>query len=256
MQKRGQLTIFLMFGIIIVIAAIFVSYIQSETPKTKIGAETERINSLSVSSLASVKDSIDYCVSDTSSYVVYYTSLQGGYYNVPEPKTQYFGDMPYYEYKGQNKMPSIKTIESEISNFIFDILPTCVEQIETQGFELNGKINSVETSVLNDKILVKVNYPISIKRGDQETVIPRFNAEVPIRLSTMYEIASNITQGKVRSNSVCLDCLVILGNKNNVFIDVLSSNNSLIFSLYDNTTSNENTTQNEEPYIFSFALQK
>ena len=252
MHNKSQLSLFFVLGIILLVAAGFVIFVSSNKVKSDIETEQEKVTTIEIpSSLLPIKLNIDSCVEETAKQAVTYIGLYGGYYNVPEPKVVYFfDDVPYYAYKGENRMPSLSVIEAEISNYIIDILPECINGLNIENVKIEGEIDFVDTSIGKDGVSIYINYPISIVKGDSTTVVSEFRTKVPVRLDTIYQIASNITQEKIiNQGALCVDCLVDEASLNNVFIDVLSyENDTLIFTIFDNTT-----TIDEDDYIFSFA---
>ena len=253
MDKKSQVSLFIIFGGIILIAVIFLSYISSDIIKADVKSEVDYITTITPSSLQPIVLSIYSCTEQIAKDAVVYVGLHGGYYNVPEPKVTYFwDDYAYYLYEGKNTMPSKKIIEEQISNYIIEQLPECIDGLSGfQGVTIEGKIESVYSSIGKDKVLVNVNYPINIYKSDSRTQIPELRAEVPVRLDTIYEIASNITKEKIANNAVCVDCLIDLASMNNVFIDILAyKNDTLIFTIFDNTSKID-----EVDYIFSFSTK-
>jgi hypothetical protein len=252
MHNKSQLSLFFVLGIILLVAAGFIIFVSSDKVKTDIETEQEKVTTIEIpSSLLPIKLNIDSCVEETAKAAVTYIGLYGGYYNVPEPKvTYFFDDVPYYVYQGENKMPSLSVIEAQISDYMTDILPECVNALNIEGIKIEGNINFVNASIGKDSVLFYVNYPISLIKGDSTTVVSEFRTKVPVRLDTIYQIASNITQEKIiNQGDLCVDCLVDEASSNNIFIDVLSyENNTLIFTIFDNVT-----TIDEDDYIFSFA---
>lgn len=254
-NKKTQITLFFIFGLVILIALFFVSYTSSDKLKADIRNEGEiAAISDSPSSLFPLKSNIDYCVDETAKKAVTYTGLYGGYYKVPEPKLVYFyDDVPYYAYGDANTMPTAKAIEAQISSYILEQLPECVNNLhDFQGAKVEGKINSVEALIGKDKISINVDYPIAISRANANAVFSNFRTEVPVRLDTVYWISSKIVEGKIKNNgALCLDCMIDLASENNVFIDIVSHEDSMILTIYDNVTRID-----ENDYIFSFAMTK
>ena len=242
-NKKTQVTLFLILGLVVLIAVFFMGYIAPDKAKSE-----------SPSSLLPLKSNIDFCVDEIAKQAVIYTGLYGGYYKVPEPKLVYFfDDVPYYIYQGTNTMPSLTTIEAQISNYIMEQLPECVNNLrDFQGAKIEGAISSVNSTVGKDSVLVYIDYPINVYKADVNTQFSKFRTEVPVRLDTIYSTASSIVEDKIRNNgALCADCLIDVSSENNVFIDIVAHENSLIFTIFDNVTK-----INDDDYIFSFAMTK
>lgn len=254
-NKKTQVTLFLILGLVVLIAISFVSYLSADESKTDIRKEAEITTSSGMpSSLLPLKSNIDSCVDETGKKAVIYTGLYGGYHKVPEPKLVYFyDDVPYYEYRNTNLVPAIKTIEAQISDYVMEQLPDCVSNLKDfQGARVEGSIESVSSTIGSDAVLIHIDYPISVYLGDAKDQFLQFRTEVPVRLDIIYNIASEIVDGKIRNNgALCADCLIDLAYENNVFIDIVSHEDSMILTIFDNVTQID-----ESDYIFSFAMTK
>jgi|SRR3989338_1622159 len=252
-SRKTQVALFFIFGLVIIIAVSFLNYIASESAKSGIKASREIVNVAEMpASLLPVKLNIDLCMEEIAEQAVTYTGLYGGYYKVPEPKLAYFfDDVPYYVYYSENTMPSTEEIQSQISQYVKEQLPECINGLEFEDAELEGEINFVDASIGDGKVVVNADYPITISRLNSKTKVEDLRAEVPVRLDTIYKIASSITEGKISDGALCIDCLIDLASENNVFIDIVSHEDSLIFTIFDNVTK-----VNDDDYIFSFAMEK
>ncbi|MBS3101657.1 hypothetical protein J4204_06020, partial [Candidatus Woesearchaeota archaeon] len=254
-DKKTQVALFLIFGLVLLIAVFFISYVTLNKAKAEAETGSEIVNVADApSSLLPAKLNIDFCVSETAKDAVVYAGLYGGYYKVPEPKLTYFYDeVPYYAYQSRNTMPSRSAVEMQISDYVAEQLPQCIEWLQDfQGARIEGSAISVKSTIGTESVLVDIDYPITISKEGTQTQIPDFRAEVPVRLDTIYSIASNITEGKIRNNgALCIDCLIDLASENNVFIDVVSEKDAMIFTIFDNATKVDG-----DDYIFSFAMEK
>ena len=251
MRKNAQLSIFLIFIIVIVIAIGFLMYINSIKTK-EFEKEVAQIKKTPFS-LDAVRLNIDSCIKNTAEDAVIYVGLFGGYYNVSEPKIDYLGDeVPYYVYEGNLKAPTISAIETQISDYLANQLPDCIYGLNNtfNYLQIEGKLNSVNVSIEYGNVFFDIDLPIWIGKGDSKTKISKFATRVPARLKTVYETALNISLKRIENkDSVCIDCLIELASENDVFIEVYPyEENSLIFTVFDNVTKVDG-----DDYIFTFA---
>ncbi len=254
-NKKTQVTLFFILGLVVLIAISFMSYLSADKTKTDIKKEAElTVSSGLPSSLLPLKSNIDFCVDEIGKRAVVYTGLYGGYYNVPRPKLVYFHDgIPYYAFGNANYMPTRKAVEAQISDYVIEQLPDCINNLrDFQGAKVEGTIESVNSTIGKDAVFVYIGYPINVNNADAKAQFLKFRTEVPVRLDTLYTIASEIVEGKIRNNgALCADCLVDLASENNVFIDIVSHEDSIILTIFDNVTQID-----ENDYIFSFAMTK
>ena len=179
-----------------------------------------------------------------------YAGLRGGYYNVPDPKiTDDAQDMPMYTYLSQNTSPSLLTIEAQISEYIKEQLPICINSLEFENTQLTGQLNWVKSAIVKDKVIVRANYPLSLQRADLTLIASDFSSEIPLRLDAIYGIALEIAESQLKNKgTLCVDCIAELAEKNNFDIDVDLEEKNLVFTIFDNAV-----TIDGDSYVFSFA---
>lgn len=252
MVNKAQVSLFFIFGVIIVIAVAFINYLSSIQPESEVATQAEKAVSGDRISMEAVKANIDHCVESTTKRALIYTGTHGGYYKVPEPKiTEWEDDTPLYVYLNQNTILSLVTMESQISDYIKEQLPECVVGLEFEGTQLTGSINSVTTTIGKDKVIVRVDYPITIERAGTTLQISDFRVEIPSRLDMVYGVALEIVKEQLANQgALCVDCLVGLAENNNLDIDVDLEGKNLIFIIVDNTTL-----QDIGPFVLSFATE-
>ena len=252
MAKKSQLSLFLVFGIVMLIAAGFIAYLSSAQPKAEAYRENEIISTGNIpSAIYPVKLNIDICMQNAVEEAILYTGLSGGYYKVPEPKISYFWDeLPLYVINSQNKMPSKETIENEISQYIIGKLPQCIGELKFDDLKIEAGAISANTVIGKEKVIANAHYPLTILRYGSETKLTDFRTEVPVRLDAIYNMAENITNEQIANNgALCADCLIDMANENEVKIDVSIHEGSLIFTIFDN-----NSIIGSSEFIYGFAV--
>ncbi|MBI2654011.1 hypothetical protein HYX02_04325 [Candidatus Woesearchaeota archaeon] len=253
MVNKAQVSLFFIFGVIILIAVGFINYLSSEKAKSGAIKETEiAVTSSELSLKAQIQSNVDFCVEGIIKEALSYTGLHGGYYNIPEPKiVNDLDEMPMYAYLNQNTTPSITIIESQISDYIKETLPDCVDGLDFENTKLKGEINSVTTTIGKDNVFVRVNYPLTLERTGTSIQVSDFGAEIPLRIDAIYGIALELTKNQLdNEGTLCVDCVIDLAEKNNLGIDVDLEERNLIFTIFDNAV-----TIDGNPYVFSFATE-
>jgi predicted XRE-type DNA-binding protein len=176
-----------------------------------------------------------------------YVSQKGGYYDTPEKAIDM--EIAYYLYKNQNNMPSKEKIENEISNYINNEIQFCLNDISELGdFEITGGEISSTTSIEEDKVSLKMNYPLSISRGEKTYSLNEFETEYKTRLGLVYNISRQIVEEQMKDREIIpIGFLYDLGVKNNVFIKTVEYKGDVIFTITD-----ENSKLNERALVFNF----
>ena len=112
--KKGQIAIFILLGIVILIAVGFIFYLKGGVEEN----EVERIQQIPKEA-EPFKLYIDECVKKTAVEGAYFLGQQGGYYNLQENYLATFLiDIPFYYNKGKNTVPSIEILQREFSKYI------------------------------------------------------------------------------------------------------------------------------------------
>jgi len=210
MKKRGQVTIFIIVAIILVSIGILFFVFKDNLNVGENSLEIEPI-----------QNQVQYCLDRTSEEGINYVALHGGYYNIPkEIKMSYITyEAPYYYINSVVNIPSIVRIENEIENYIIDNLKYCINYslFEEQGFVINEGNLSASVYIREDKINVKITYPLSIKKGEATSRLSDFKVEIVSNINKLHIASGEIVNSyKENPGFVCLNCLEEVSNKYNV----------------------------------------
>lgn len=242
MGVYGQVTIFIIIAILI-IAAVALFFIFRE----KVGITKEKPVSPEI---ATIKNFVEGCIKETSEDGIILVGIQGGYFNLPrEHLVLENSEIAYAYYNGKNTLTPISNMENEINSYIKNSLPFCFELGNFSGFNITeGKIKA-ESTINKDEILLKVNYPLTIKKGKSTSILDeKYNEEIFVRLGDMHFITQKIINEKLNSNFMDLTYLSELGYSISIFPQ---DNNVFIYSIKD-----ENYELGGMPYTFNFAVKK
>ena len=232
MQKRGQLTAFIIIGIVIVLATSTVIYLAASSNKAVITTEIKKIEEVP-SDLMPVKANIEDCIGKLTEEALKISSEHGGYiykqFNANSDSTEgnavefYPGSgfyVPYWFYmKSPNKcqgsciftdelMPQLckqgrncfnsgpNSIERQLEQYITNNLDKCIafEEFNSQGIIISKK-GSIKTDAMirPEDVLVSVTYPLSVEKDSRKTEITSFAKSTESDIAEMYEIAYDIT---------------------------------------------------------------
>lgn len=239
MGQRGQITIFIilaiiLFGVILIFFSSREGLIQDIL--------TPEINSINLF----VQD----CVEKEGLEVIYNVGQNGGYYFPTELSTE--SGIPYYfiEKTGENHMPSKTNIENEISFYLERKLFFCTKNfINFPEFEIILGEPKFETEIKETEVILDVNYPLSIRKGNSTSIIENFRIELPIRLGIIYDSIYEIIQKQLTHEGICLSCIYDISIKNDFYVNLIDHDEKTVaFFITD-----ENSKINNEPFVFIFA---
>lgn len=190
---RGQITVFILLGIVIMIMLGFFLFspakIAVESPRTLLDtlpAETQ----------------LKSCFDGAAEKAVYYFGTVGGdtdefaFYYTFDPM---YG-IPYYYVKGKTYTPSIDASQTIMKHYVEQNFLKCAN-VTSPGFQaIVGKPNATVT-IEREKVVIHMTYPVRLKAKDRILDLPaRYVADIPARLYDMLFIAKTITDRAVRDD--------------------------------------------------------
>jgi len=239
MNKRGQISIFVIFAIIIIaMLIIYFSVKDNLVNKKIINPEIEQIYNY-----------VDNCLEKTAEDSIYIIGQNGGYFNYAEKSNEV--GIPYYLYDEENLMPSKERVEKEIEEYVNEMIFFCTKNFaDFPDYEIRaGKIKS-KIDIKEDEAFFNLNYPLSIKKGENNFVIDNFNKKVNSRLGVIYKTAEAIMEEQILDKkNICINCIGDIAYDNNVVVSMNDyDERTIIFSVRDNEIGLKG-----EEYVYYFA---
>ena len=153
MTRKGQLTLFIVIGIVLVFSIAIIVYLQQQVATA--GFEEDKLSSLTTESRP-VKLFVDKCLSDVVIPGIYYMGTQGGYITPPlDSLLTENSIIPYYYERGSNNMPTLSALENEIASYVEGSLPICTNNFKSFPQNITeGKIR-VTARINEQNILVQ-----------------------------------------------------------------------------------------------------
>lgn len=210
-NKRGQVTIFIIIAIVIVVAIITVLYIQksSNAPKTEIQI---------------VKNYLDSCFEDKAKQVILDTAQQGFYYNLPVASINFLDEKTAYYYKdGQDIVPSITTVEQELSSAMNDKMLPCLALSQfQQQYEITRQECSSSAKVKETTVEFSISCPITLTKGVAASKLDNFKTIVSSNTEKLMNTAELIVQEyKKKPGYACVTCFDAIAQQNDVKITII-----------------------------------
>lgn len=199
-NKRGQLTIFIIIAILVVaIVALFFAF-----PKLRTAVGIEKPES--------PERFVQSCLEDTIKENVELISLQGGSLE-PEPFILYQDNkLQYLCYTNENLKPCVmqipfleQHIENEIKNSIEGIggdVDFCFNSLKQtysdRGYTTNLKKGDVKVELLPRRVITTMDYEFTFSKGDTTERRETFNVVLNNNLYELIAIAQNIMDRETR----------------------------------------------------------
>ncbi|MBT3463783.1 hypothetical protein HOC29_03970 [archaeon] len=217
-MQKGQVTIYVIIGLIIVIV-IGIFYWSSNRQKTTELQNQDNIQTLN-NHANMIKNYIEQCLSYSTINGIYLIGAQGGF--IDSEYNEFYGDydqvewqrsgnlkIPYWYYNGMDISPSLKQVETKLGRFILihgenctriedlpslegvDILKPDVNYQETY-FDFSLEESHINVSINDKHVSVKYFFPIQLEMDNDVKTVDEYYIEVPIAVGENFKIAKEI----------------------------------------------------------------
>lgn len=205
-RVRGQITVFIILGIVVLLAVGVIFYLRSEVSILKPGG----IFSFKTTAVSTYVDS---CLNDVSEKGLILLGDQGGYIEIPENiardrKAGIWLDskgvavIPFWYYKGQQRIPSMDNMEEELEVYVEEGLIDCLDNLEDFQKEYSTeeiRELDVKTKIGRKSVTFEAEYVLKVKSKDESTSssdIGRSGVEIDVNLKEMHDLATEITSSE------------------------------------------------------------
>ncbi|MFH1325830.1 MAG: hypothetical protein ABIH49_03640 [archaeon] len=235
-SKRGQLTIFIIIGIVVIASAAVFFSVRNQIGLDFLGSETQPVSSF-----------VQECVEKAGVEGIYSIGYGGGYLNVPEPS--FYEIIPYYYLDGKNYMPEKEKIAEEISGYVDESVLKCTGNFSDFGdFQIEKGEISTSTRIDDNSVFLDVNFPLSVSKENNTNILKNFKAEIPVRLGVVYDSIAEVMD-KQTEQGICLSCITNVDKRNDIYTDIYDFENRTKIIVF----RDENSKINGEAFEFVFA---
>jgi len=200
-NRRGQVTVFIIIGLLLLVAVFLVIFMRQEIVTFKPGE-------FMPSEKGKVERFITACIDQLGNDALLRLGEQGGYVELPTEiaqnafvhlRTSPFTVVPYWAHGEQVAIPSLPSIKEQIDKYIEEGLRECVFGLGAfeRSYDLVEKSNiKANTEIVENKVLFNVEWNIEIKDKAGEVVTETINhiAESDIKLKRVYEAANRVIE--------------------------------------------------------------
>lgn len=226
MNKRGQIAIFIIIGVVIFLAILSIFFIRNYVVEERITQVARPIAQELPSELEPIRVFTENCLKSVAEQALIRLGQHGGYLypdfwdnlNFDEENpTDSDGltfpgselKIPYWWYNKisndnsnvifSSHRPSIRKMQDDLARFINLELATCLNEyksFEPLDFEISEGTISAQVNIGPQNVNFLVRHPLDIKKGPTQAKLENFYVEIPVKLRHMYEIASVITEAQ------------------------------------------------------------
>jgi hypothetical protein len=268
-NRKGQVTIFIIIAIIIVVGVIVFFVIRSGLMGKQIPASIQPVYNTFLS-----------CLEDKTKVGISILESQAGYIELPdfEPGSTYMpfssqlnflgNPIPYWYYVSGNniqkeQVPSKGDMEKSLENFINERIRECnFDNYYDEGFEIIQEEPKASVNIKNDNVIVTLSMDMQITKGEDNFLTANHKVTIKSNLGGLYDSAKNVYEKEQEElflenygidtlrlyapvDGVELTCSPKTWNAADVFSDLQDAIETNTLAL---TTDNPSTT--EEKYFF------
>jgi len=245
MLKRGQVTIFLMVGILILFIFAGLFYIVSVLEQKGLLAETEELPE-TLALKTRVSSFVESCLRETAIPGIYLLGIQGGVIYPADPTKVLITESSIINYGYLNGVDqlSVEAMEEELDLYIEENLDFCLDDFypfTEQGLLITSKELNSESKINGEQVVLRLDYEVKIVKGEDELTLNSFSGTVPLQVGNVVEEAKSLVENREQVSSV----------QSAYFRTAFPfSRDTIIYSLSD-----ENSVIDGAPFTFMFAVK-
>jgi len=259
MNKRGQVTIFVILGIVVLLLILVLTVFRDTLLESKFGTQTN--DDLVSTQVESIREYVEGCIEEKGYEVIDVLGKQGGSLNPGLSKYWHGDNISYLCYTEQyaacyNMVPFLTShMEDEITNYVQENLQYCIDfsSWRSRGYEISAGEYKVETTIGEENIIILVDYPITITRGDSVLEENRFSKNFDVPLGKLARVARMIVDKEINSplgQVFTMSIVALFHGEVEIKRDTHLNDEVYTLSLKDDILNLIG-----EPYVFQFAVK-
>ncbi|MBI2208217.1 hypothetical protein HYU50_01875 [Candidatus Woesearchaeota archaeon] len=194
-SKRGQATIFVIIGLVILITAFTIFFAQKAAVQKPVEKQAEKQPQFA--GQAELKNYVDICLQSAVLQGLEIMRQQSGYIDIPPDSSILEAEgskMPYWLTPDKVAIPSLDFMEKELENYVAKELKLCTNDFKdfrNQGFKVN--YSNIKTNADMEKaVVVNVELPIILEKEGIKFEEKNFVYTVPIDMQLIQKTASDL----------------------------------------------------------------
>lgn len=195
MEKRGQATLFIILGIILVVlVAIYFIGVQQELIPPLLASNDAS------SQMSQVDQHIRECMADIGNEYVTILGAQGGYLSPATDTYRLYNDTQVsYLCWNQvglptctNRLLTISHMEEELTDVINDALGTCINVYDVSEDVEAADEWELTVDIQRDSVDMLLYYPVTIDDGDNVVSEDEFSESLDVPLGELYDVSQDV----------------------------------------------------------------
>jgi hypothetical protein len=196
MKKRGQSTIFIIVGIVIVlIVALYIIGTQTKIIPPLLGGGS------AVDQMSDIETHITECLEEIGDDYLTQLGLQGGYLSIPADSYRMYNDstVSYLCYNQinsatcSNRMLTVAHMEQELEDTVSSALETCIN-VHDYSKDITAVAESwvLEVEIYQSTVDFLLTYPVEIAKEDETIKEDEFTFSFNVPLGELYDVSMDV----------------------------------------------------------------
>lgn len=238
-MKRGQVTIFIIVGIVILAAGIIFLSLRPV------------IDEPEVKDTSSLKNYVQVCLEKSSDKAIVEVARRGG--SLIKQKEANFA-VTYWSLVNKPSIPTLDHSAAAISQETIKELNNCVKDFEPfleSGMKIESLGDPHITSTIRDEdIFVTLAYPINFRIGNEVISLESFQASIPSDYGKLYGIGKEFIVDNLETpEGFCLSCVSVLSAKYKIPITYEQYGDDFIISIIGDVVLSLAVGYSKEPQV-------
>lgn len=187
-MKKGQITMFIILGILLLFLSGFVLFGMNKGP-----------TSVKKSSSSPIENYVSACIERTAGFGLYQLGIHGGkIYDISNAFVKYYYDVSYAHDNG-NVMPSLADSQKDLERYVNENLNagaySCIKDLNVFKNEYDTiEISDVNTTIFfsDDVTMVKVNMPVNLVKKGASKQFDNFEYKFNVRYKRIHSFINGM----------------------------------------------------------------
>ena len=227
MQKRGQVTIFIIIGVIVVFLFLVI-YLKSQNKEE-----------IKTQDFSQVTQFIKSCVDMAADEGIKTHGMHAGYHSFVGLKTHF--SVPFYQYEDQSFMPVKEKITNELEKYVSEEFSECLNNYTTfknEGYSFSDQEFKIQAVISDYRVNIEINYPLKITLDSEVKELGLFKENRKIPLGVILKLANNMTLNS--PDDIPFEELINFAIKEDLYFEVIDQGGSIfLFNIRDDKSDIE-----------------
>ncbi len=233
-MKRGQVTLFIILGILIISALALTLYFKEEISEAFGFAAKQE--SIAVSKEAKkMQGLVKGCLKQTVEKGIITIGKQGGKNAVTRGYSDTKFNTNYLYANNRKRFYRLSDLEKELSTFIDRSIGTCM-----QSSKIMTKPKT-QAKITKGQVTLTTDWPITVELGKTKETLSVFKQDVKVNLDSLYSVTNSVLD-EVAKEELCVSCIARHGELKNIDVVVDVVDDKMLFTLEDAQTILNSTT--------------